>query len=139
MKLRKIIKIPVYSCKVIIYIEPEIGDTYRELLAKFKQEDDDDVGFDGLVMNTPGDVTTYHMLLATNALDQNVLTHESVHLAVKILKHRGHDSLSGGDEPLAYLSGFIAAEIDKILIRNNIELKKPRMRNAKKIKDIHLG
>ena len=137
MQFKKTIKIPIYNCRVFVYLGTEVSQTYRALLAKFKEEDDEDVAFDGVVMNTPGDPSSYHMLLDTEVITPNLLTHEAVHLAIKILKHRGHDSIQEGEEPLAYLCGFLVEEVYKILIKNNIELKLPKVRRGKKDQDIH--
>lgn len=128
--IRKTIKIPIYGCKIIVILDEDINEISKTLYKKFGEEWNE-VEADGLVMGTNKGIHTYYLLLSTKKLDISLFTHETIHLCTKILTERGHDSLKEGDEPLAYLSGYIAEEVYKVLLRNNIEINKPKIRNAK--------
>lgn len=130
--IKKSISIPIYECKVVVCIDKDINEFAKTLYKKFGMGDVDLVESQGMVVanDTIAD-TTYYLLLGIDYLNINLLMHETIHLAIRILRHRGHDSLDKGDEPVAYLGGYIAEEVYKTMVKNNIEFKKPKTRRAK--------
>lgn len=123
--LRRTIDIPVYGCKVIVVFDDDINLHTKKIFKKHKIEDDGMTYY--AIVISPGDnIHLYYILFSYPALTLNTFVHEITHLGAYILQERGHRS-DDGDEPLAYLNGYLAGQIEKIMQRNNIEFKKPKL------------
>ena len=123
--LRKTISIPVYNCKVVVIIDNDINPHAKKIFKKHKIEYEG--MFYAIVINPPDDIHLYYILLSYPDLTLNTFVHEITHLGAFILQDRGHTS-SDADEPLAYLNGYLAGEIEKIMDKNNIPfIKKPKL------------
>lgn len=115
------IKIPLYKCKIIVLIDTffNINKENKRLCKKYKIKHEG--GTDYACVITTYDVHTYYILFSKNHLTLNRLVHEVTHLGGTILDDRGHPT-DGNSEPLAYLNGFLAEEIEKIMEDNDLKL-----------------
>jgi hypothetical protein len=122
--IKRTINIPVYNCKVVVYFDHDINDLARKLCKKHKVEREDGEAY-AEVFGIAEHIHLYFILFSVPSLTMNLFVHEITHLGGRILKDRGHHN-PDHDEPLAYLNGYLAGEIEKIMQKNQIEFKKPK-------------
>ena len=132
--LKRTISIPLYDCKVIVIFAPDINIESKRICRKHKIDSEDSAEEYCSVISSPDSVHLYYILFGTDYLTLNRFVHEISHLGGSILKSRGYTQID--DEPLAYLNGYIAQEIEKIMLKNNIEFIKAK-NNAEKRKVHH--
>lgn len=122
--IRRTLNIGLYDCKVVVCFAPDINEQSRKIHQRHRLDYNGDQDY-ACVIVPPESVHLYYLLYGTSSLTLNRFVHEITHLGGTILKDRGHE-LSGDDEPLAYLNGYLAEEIYKIMVKNQIDFIKPR-------------
>lgn len=102
------VKVPIYNRHVYISFD-------REKVSK-KFNVDISEGFAGITIKLDPIIIVF---IDEDLYCQNFLTHESIHAAGFVLEMAGIDIDIENDEPLAYLAGWIAEEINKRYIKYN--------------------
>lgn len=116
--MQRTFSIPVYNCKVVLIVEPDINDAIRRVYKKHRLGSHEEFWYAGVVWPTEN-IHTYYLLYGSKYLTINMFVHEISHLGNRILRDRGHNS-SADDEPLAYLNGHLAETVHSILQKQNI-------------------
>ena len=117
--IKETIKIPVYNCNVIVIIDTyfNMNNESKRLCKKYKIKHDTS---DYACMIGTDTYKLYYILFSKNHLSINHLVHEITHLGGTILNNR--DIATDGDsEAFAYLNGFLAEAIKKVMDDNNLE------------------
>lgn len=126
---KRTINIPLYNCKVVVYFDHDINDIAKKLCKKHKVEREDGETY-AEVFGVSENIHLYYILFSLPYFNLNLFVHELTHLGGKILRDRGHSNPEQ-DEPLAYLNGYLAGEIEKIMEKNNITFIKKTKTNGK--------
>lgn len=118
MYLHKAIKIPLYQCKVYIYVVTNIKDKVKTIEKSTKGEWSIPYeGESGGLYFSLG-VSQYHIIYRSDCLSHYYISHEIQHFVDEITEHRGMDS-----EQRAYINGFITQEIHNFLKSKNITVE----------------
>ena len=123
--LKRTINIPIYQCRVVIVFDTDINEQIKLLFKKDGVEDDGSM-YNALVYRPAGTLKTYYLMYGTSVFTLNIFVHELSHLSGMILKDRGENGIDS--EPLAYLAGYLAEEVEKIMLKNNIDFIKPKLK-----------
>jgi len=115
------LKTPLY--RVTIELSFDMQEAYdRYGLGKPDPNYDGEVSF---ITNLDG-MTHISIIIPYETYSANVLAHESVHAAWRVLDLVGIKATSDNDEPLAYLVGWIAGEVNNKFAK---EVKKVAAKN----------
>jgi len=119
--IKTTIKIPVYNCKVMVLVDTffNINKESKAICKKNKVKHNGSSDYACVI--TTDDIHTYYILFSKNHMGIKTITHEVTHLGATILNDRDIDT-DGDSEAFAYLNGFLAEEIEKIMEDNNLRL-----------------
>lgn len=109
MTIRKQLKIPNYNCTIHIMVTDEIVKEANKLFKKYKAPHRWKDAVEGTLITD--DLQDYYLLLNTEYLTYNTITHENFHAAMHITKDRGIFE----EESQAWLNGYINENVFKFL------------------------
>lgn len=106
--MRKVkIDIPIYQCKLTVILDKDLS--YVEKTYKTKSLSN----YGAVTMRVPGEFAEY--VMAFEYADFSIIAHEIVHLKNFIFSDRCIELDNNNDEAEAYLTGWLAEKISKIL------------------------
>lgn len=117
LKHSKIIKLPMYNCKIHFIVTDQLNLITNNIFKKFKQPNDFKDEAEG-VMVTP-DITDYFIIIDIKYLTYNTLAHEVYHAAVRITEDRGIID----EETQAWVCGHLTETFHKFLEKKNLTIK----------------
>ena len=121
--IKRTLTIPIYECKVVLIFDKDISAASKRIHQRHKMEWPGHINY-AEVIAINETVHLYYILFSTEYLTLNLLVHEITHLGGTILMDRGEETINS--EPLAYLNGYLAEAIEKVMVRCNIEFIKPK-------------
>jgi hypothetical protein len=117
MSVSTTIKLPTYSCKIIISIVESVSVEADRIYKRCKiKETFGDEAEGALVMP---DTDVYYLLLGVKYLTHNTIAHEIFHAAVRVTEDRGVED----EEAQAWLAGHLTAVIYKFLDKKKLVIK----------------
>jgi len=124
--VRKIIKVDVYSTEVEVIITEDIYTASGKLGYGWDEEMKYwQAGCQSLEKKVEENkwAIKYVIFFEPNPTAKTVL-HECLHMAIRILCHRGFKITLDNHEPLAYLQEYLFGEVEKIVKSTHLALKK---------------
>jgi hypothetical protein len=115
--MNKTINLDIYGCKVHFVLSDDIDKDIKRISKRNKVKFKLDYEVEGIVFYF--DINEYYLLINSNYLTHNTLSHEIFHLVNKVTKNRDITD----EESQAWLCGKITEDIYKHLNKNNIEIK----------------
>jgi hypothetical protein len=103
----KIIKIPIYQCKLTIILDKDLSYIQK----KYKTKDLSDYG--AVTMRVPNKFSEY--IIAFEYNEGSIISHEIVHLKNYIYQDCSIELDRYNDEPEAYLTGWLFKQIEEFL------------------------
>jgi len=119
MTIKKTLDIPVYECKLHIFIAPNIDRVIKSTMKKLGLPYEDGRPVFGFALTR---FTDYYLFLHSTNLTYNTVAHELRHIVDYILEDREFEVYSE-KEAAAYLSGYLFEEVMHLIIKKNIEIK----------------
>ena len=113
----KLINIPIFDARVIIFYGEHV-DVEEGINLKYIDSNFTNTLFHKgqyFCINTDEEINMC-IVLYTESTDEHIY-HESLHASYDILDHLGIDISAGNNEMLAFLTGYIAKEVIKNLLR----------------------
>ena len=86
MSLSTTIKLPTYSCKIIVRIVDSVWDEAGKIYKKYKIKEDFGGEAEGSVIMP--DIDVYYLLLGSSYLTHNTIAHELFHAVVRVTEDR---------------------------------------------------
>lgn len=119
-------KIDVYSTTITLHLHSleECEIKYKKLKKKLSLPDEGEGLFHGMVFLEPNNQLKGHIILATEHLSHNLITHECVHLATRIFLFNNIELRMEEDENFALLVAYIAEKVYDILNKKQLMLYK---------------
>lgn len=117
MKLSTTIKLPTYSCKIIISIVDSVATEAEKIYKKCKIKEDFGGEAEGALIMP--DIDVYYLLLGVKYLTHNTIAHEIFHAVVRVTEDRGIVD----EEAQAWLAGHLTAVTYKFLEKKKLEIK----------------
>jgi hypothetical protein len=121
MTYRKVLKVPIYKCKVIVLVtdemENEVNKVFKRLGVAHEAED-----YYGIVVRHSVKIDEYYVVLDINDLSYNTIVHEISHLTGFILEDRDYEEIKLSGEYVAHLSGFLAQEVFDFIIKKGVPI-----------------
>jgi hypothetical protein len=114
MKIKTTIKLPTYSCELIVGVVDSVAAEAEKIYKRFKIKDDFGDEAEGAVIMI--DIDKYYLLIGTKYLSHNTLAHEIYHAVVKVTEDRGIVE----EEAQAWLAGHLTGVIYKFLEKKNL-------------------
>lgn len=118
MKFLTTIKLPTYSCQVVIIITDQLraesDKIYKKYKLKYEEEDGENEG----ILISP-EIDKYFLLIDTKYLSHNTIAHETYHAVVRVTEDRGIVD----EEAQAWLCGHLSGVIYKFLDKKKLEIK----------------
>ena len=121
MKSTITIKLPTYSCQVIVTITDQLRIESDKIYKKYKLTNEDDEGENEGILISP-EIDQYFLLVDTKYLTHNTLAHEIYHAVVRVTEDRGITD----EEAQAWLCGHLTGEVYKFLEKKKV--RKPKYR-----------
>ena len=118
MKSTITIKLPTYSCQVIVTITDQLRIESDKIYKKYKLTNEDDEGENEGILISP-EIDQYFLLVDTKYLTHNTLAHEIYHAVVRVTEDRGIVD----EEAQAWLCGHLTGVIYKFLEKKNLIIK----------------
>jgi len=118
MKSNTIIKLPTYSCQVIITITDQLRVESDKIYKKYKLTNEDDEGENEGILISP-EIDKYFLLIDIKYLSHNTIAHEIYHAVVRVTEDRGIVD----EEAQAWLCGHITGVVYKFLEKKNFIIK----------------
>jgi hypothetical protein len=116
MKLRTVIKLPTYSCEVVLLVVDSVSVEADKLYKKYKLKEDFGDEAEGAVLML--DTDKYYLLIGSTYLSHNTLAHEIYHAVVRVTEDRGIVE----EEAQAWLVGHLTGVIYKFLEKKNLTI-----------------
>ena len=117
MSITTTIKLPTYSCKIIISIVDSVSIEADKIYKRRKiKETFGDEAEGALIMP---DLDVYYLLVGHKYLSHNTIAHEIFHAAVRVTEDRGVID----EEAQAWLAGHLTAVIYKFLDKKKLVIK----------------
>ena len=116
MKITTTIKIPTYSCELVVVIVDSVAEEAEKLYKKYKLKEEFGDEAEGAVIML--DIDKYYLLLGNKFLSHNTLAHEIYHAVVRVTEDRGISD----EEAQAWLAGHVTGVIYKFLEKKNIAI-----------------
>ena len=111
------IKLPTYSCKIVISIVDSVTVEADRIYKRCKiKETFGDEAEGALIMP---DLDVYYLLIGVKYLSHNTIAHEIFHAAVRVTEDRGVED----EEAQAWLAGHLTAVIYKFLDKKKLVIK----------------
>lgn len=117
LRCNKTIKLPTYSCELVIGIVESVAVEAERLYKKYKILDTFGAEAEGAVVMIG--IEKYYLLLHKDFLTHNTIAHEVFHAAVRVTEDRDVTD----EEAQAWLAGHLTAEIYKFLDKKKLEVK----------------
>lgn len=118
MKATTTIKLPTYSCELVIVVTDQLKSETIKLYKKYKLNDfDDDGENEGILISA--DIDKYYLLIDIKYLTHNTIAHEIYHSVVRVTEDRGIVD----EEAQAWLCGHVTGTIYKFLEKKNFTIK----------------
>lgn len=127
MTNRFTISLDLYNCRItVILTDDSINKIYKRLQKKYSEQYIiEEIEPMGMAFSPDNDTSIYYIILnfTNNQIDIWAFVHEIDHIKNYILKYRGVHYNRINDESGAYLSGYIADCIYKIMKKKEIIFK----------------
>jgi hypothetical protein len=119
MKSTITIKLPTYSCQVIVTITDQLAIESEKIYKKFKikADEDDDNENEGILITA--NIDKYFLLIDLKYLSHNTIAHETYHAVVRVTEDRGISD----EEAQAWLCGHLSGVIYKFLDKKKLPIK----------------
>ena len=117
MKITTTIKIPTYSCELVVVIVDSVAEEAEKLYKKYKLKEEFGDEAEGAVIML--DIDKYYLLLGNKFLSHNTIAHEIYHAVVRVTEDRGIVE----EEAQAWLVGHLSGEIYKFLDKKKLVIK----------------
>lgn len=117
MLLSTTIKLPTYSCMLVVSVVDSVMNEANRLYKKYKITDTFEGEAEGAVLLISH--KKYHLLFHKDYLSHNTIAHEVFHAAVRVTEDRDVSD----EEAQAWLAGHVTAEIYKYLEKKKLEIK----------------
>lgn len=114
MKITTTIKLPTYSCEIVVAVVDSVAVESNKLYKKYKIKEDFGDEAEGAVIML--DIDKYYLLIGNKFLSHNTLAHEIYHAVVRVTEDRG----IADEEAQAWLAGHITGVIYKFLHKKNL-------------------
>jgi hypothetical protein len=114
MKITTTLKLPTYSCELVITVTDDLIGEANRIYKKYKIKEEFEGECEGAVVMP--DIAKYYLLLNTKYLSHNTIAHEVFHAAVRVTEDR--DIVD--EEAQAWLAGHLTGVIYKFLAKKNI-------------------
>jgi hypothetical protein len=118
MKASITIKLPTYSCQVMITITDQLKAESDKVYKKYKLKCEEEDGENEGILISP-DIDKYYLLIDTKYLSHNTIAHETYHAVVRVTEDRGIVD----EEAQAWLCGHLSGVIYKFLDKKKLEIK----------------
>ena len=116
MKVKTIIKLPTYSCKLVISVVDSVAVEAERLYKKYKIQEPFGAEAEGaLVMIS---IDSYFLLFHKDFLTHNTIAHELFHAAVRVTEDRDITD----EEAQAWLAGHLTGEIYKFFEKKKLNI-----------------
>ena len=115
--MRKKIKIEQYSCELILIVTDKIKEDTNKILKDANSKIKVDYEIEGIFLFH--DIDKYYLLLSTQHLTHNTISHEVYHAVVRITEDRDISD----EETQAWLMGYLIGTIYKYLETKKIKIK----------------
>jgi hypothetical protein len=116
MSRTKKIKLPTYSCHVIMIITDDLKAKVNSIYKKFKQDEKFSDEAEGVVFTF--DIDTYYIILDEFYLSHNTIALEIYHAVVKVTEDR--DIVD--EESQAWLMGYLTEVMYKHIYKNDFKI-----------------
>jgi hypothetical protein len=114
MKITTTLKLPTYSCELVITVTDDLIGEANRIYKKYKIKEEFEGECEGAVVMP--DIAKYFLLLNTKYLSHNTIAHEVFHAAVRVTEDRD----IADEEAQAWLAGHLTGVIYKFLAKKNI-------------------
>ena len=114
MKITTTIKLPTYSCELVVAVVDSVAEEAEKLYKKYKLKEDFGDEAEGAVIML--DIDKYYLLIGNKFLSHNTIAHEIYHAVVRVTEDRGIVE----EEAQAWLAGHITGVIYKFLHKKNL-------------------
>lgn len=112
-----IIKLPTYSCRLIVSIVDNVSIEADKIYKKYKLNYSFDGEAEGAVIMP--DSETYYLLIEEKYLTHNTIAHEIFHAVVRITEDRDITD----EEAQAWLNGHLTGVVYKFLEKKKLDIK----------------
>ena len=105
------LKLPMYSCRVVLVIAEHVAAEATKLIKKHKLEMEFEGDAEGTVI-TP-DIDLYYLVIGSKYITHNTLSHELYHVVKAVLRDRGIGDEEAGAWLMGHLTEFVYKTLDK--------------------------
>jgi hypothetical protein len=117
MKPKTTIKLPTYSCELVVTVVDSVMEEADRLYKKHKIADNFGAEAEGALVMIG--IERYYLLFHKDFLTHNNIAHELFHAAVRVTEDRDVTD----EEAQAWLAGHLTAEIYKFLEKKKLQVK----------------
>lgn len=117
MPVKTTIKLPTYSCELVISVVDSVSVSADKLYKKYKITEQFGSEAEGALVMV--DMERYYLLFHKDFLTHNTIAHEIFHAAVRVTEDRDVTD----EEAQAWLAGHLTAEVYKFLDKKKLEVK----------------
>lgn len=117
MSLSTTIKLPTYSCKIIISVVDSVTIEADRIYKRHKVKETFGDEAEGALVMPDSDI--YYLLIGVKYLTHNTIAHEIFHAAVRVTEDRGVVD----EEAQAWLAGHLTGVTYKFLEKKKLEIK----------------
>lgn len=117
MKVTTSIKLPTYSCCLVFIITDNAEEDVKKLMKKLGLKPLDNYAFEGILISA--DIDRYYLVVNSQYLTYNTISHELYHAVVKITEER--DVVD--EEAQAWLSGHLSGVMYKFIDKKGLKVK----------------
>lgn len=118
MKVSTTIKLPTYSCQVVIIVTDQLRAESDKIYKKYKLKCEEEDGENEGILISP-EIDQYFLLVDVKYLSHNTIAHETYHAVVRVTEDRGIVD----EEAQAWLCGHLSGVIYKFLDKKKLEIK----------------
>jgi len=118
MKSSTTIKLPTYSCQVVIIITDQLRTESDKIYKKYKLKYEEEEGENEGILISP-EIDKYFLLVDIKYLSHNTIAHEIYHAVVRVTEDRGIVD----EEAQAWLCGHLSGVTYKFLEKKNLTIK----------------
>jgi hypothetical protein len=117
MKIKTTIKLPTYSCELVISVVDSVAAEAEKLYKKHKITEPFGAEAEGALVMIG--IERYYLLFHKDFLTHNTIAHEIFHSAVRITEDRDVTD----EEAQAWVAGYLSAVVYKFLEKKKLEIK----------------
>ncbi len=118
MKATTAIKVPTYSCELVLSVTDQLKIETVKIYKKYKLKQDDEDGENEGILIT-ADIDKYFLLIDLKYLSHNTIAHEIYHAVVRVTEDRGIVD----EEAQAWLCGHLSGTVYKFLDKKKLQIK----------------